>query len=145
VAGVSSFTSSGNAFTITTSAGTSFVANIQPDSVRLGTDTTGDYVKNVIAGTSIVITNQGGEDATPTISTSQALNENSSPTFYNLTVSGNLSVIGNVTYITSNVFEVNDPLIYLAGNNYFSDIIYKDMLAYLEMPQMAVNLNYLLI
>jgi hypothetical protein len=123
VAGVSSFTSSGNAFTITTSAGTSFVANIQPDSVRLGTDTTGDYVKNVIAGTSIVITNQGGEDATPTISTSQALNENSSPTFYNLTVSGNLSVIGNVTYITSNVFEVNDPLIYLAGNNYFSDIV----------------------
>ena len=123
VAGVNGFSATGNSFTITTSAGSSFTANIQPDSVRLGIDTTGDYVKNVIAGTSIVITNQGGEDATPTISTSQALNENSSPTFYNLTVSGNLSVIGNVTYITSNVFEVNDPLIYLAGNNYFSDIV----------------------
>ena len=123
VAGVNGFTSSGNSFTITTAAGSSFTANLQPNSVRLGTDTTGDYVSNIIAGTSIVVTNQGGEGAAPTVSTVQDIGTASSPTFYNLTVSGNLTVIGNVTTITSNTFEVNDPLIYLAGNNYFSDVV----------------------
>lgn len=44
------------------------VANIKPNSVALGTDTTGDYVSNVLAGTGIDIINQGGEGASPTIS-----------------------------------------------------------------------------
>jgi len=116
VAGVSSFTASGNSFTITTSAGSSFVANIQQDSVRLGTDTTGDYVRNVIAGTSIVITNQGGEGAAPTISTSQALDTHSSPTFANLLITGNLTVQGNAVQFSANTLVINDPLIQLGVN-----------------------------
>ena len=44
------------------------VANVKPDSIVLGTDTTGDYVSNVLSGSGIDITNQGGEGATPTIS-----------------------------------------------------------------------------
>lgn len=44
------------------------VANVKPNSVALGTDTTGDYVSNVLAGSGIDINNQGGEGATPTIS-----------------------------------------------------------------------------
>jgi len=123
VAGVSSFTSSGNSFTISTADGNSFVANIQENSVRLGTDTTGAYVSNVIAGLGIVITNQGGETATPTISAAQDIATNASPSFFNLTVSGNLTVVGNTTVITSNTLTINDPLIYLAGNNYSSDAV----------------------
>jgi hypothetical protein len=37
------------------------------NSVALGTDTTGDYVANVLAGTGIEVSNQGGETATPTV------------------------------------------------------------------------------
>jgi len=96
---------------------------IQPNSVQLGVDTTGDYLRNVIGGTSIVITNQGGENAAPTISTTQSLDPSSSPTFHNLTLGGNLIVTGNLTYINTLSFEVDDPLIYLAGNNYVSDTV----------------------
>ena len=37
------------------------------DEINLGSDTTGDYVKNLVAGTGISITNNSGEGATPTI------------------------------------------------------------------------------
>ena len=40
---------------------------IQPNTIALGTDTTGDYVSNILAGSGISVTNQGGENATPTI------------------------------------------------------------------------------
>lgn len=43
------------------------VANVISNSVALGTDTTGDYLSNVLAGTGISVTGQGGETATPTI------------------------------------------------------------------------------
>ena len=41
----------------------------------------------------------------------------------NITVSGNLTVLGTETIINVNTFEVSDPLIYLAGNNYTSDAV----------------------
>jgi hypothetical protein len=40
-----------------------------------------------------------------------------------LTVVGNLSLSGNTTFSNAQTLIVNDPLIYLAGNNYTSDII----------------------
>ena len=40
-----------------------------------------------------------------------------------LTVSGNLYVTGNTIWSNVSTFIVNDPLIYLAGNNYTSDIV----------------------
>lgn len=67
VAGVTNFTASGNTFTISTADGNTFNASIQVNSVRLGDDTTGDYLSNVLAGTGIVISGQGGETATPTV------------------------------------------------------------------------------
>lgn len=42
-------------------------ATIQANSVALGTDTTGNYVASLVAGTGITITNNSGEGATPTI------------------------------------------------------------------------------
>lgn len=41
----------------------------------------------------------------------------------NLSISGNLTVLGTQTTISVATFEVGDPLIYLAGNNYTSDIV----------------------
>ena len=46
-----------------------------------------------------------------------------------LTVNGDFSVFGNTnfqgntSYINVNTFEVQDPLIYLAANNYYSDVV----------------------
>jgi hypothetical protein len=53
--------------TIDGSGNETLTATIEPDSVALGTDTTGDYVEDLIAGTGIVINNTGGEGSTPTI------------------------------------------------------------------------------
>lgn len=41
-----------------------------PSSITLGTNTTGDYVASLVAGTGITLTNNSGEGATPTIAVS---------------------------------------------------------------------------
>jgi hypothetical protein len=144
VAGVSSFTATGNTFTISTADGGSFSASIQHDSVRLGTDTTGDFLSNVIAGTGITITNQGGEGATPTITNAGVVTltgtaneiEVSASTGSvtiglpdnvtinkDLSVSGNLYVTGNVVALPVENLVIEDSLIQLANNNISADII----------------------
>jgi len=40
-----------------------------------------------------------------------------------VSITGNLSVLGNTTLITANTLSVTDPLIYLAANNYSSDLV----------------------
>jgi len=40
-----------------------------------------------------------------------------------ITISGNLHVLGTQTVITTATLEVSDPLLYLAGNNYVSDAV----------------------
>ena len=45
------------------------------DPVNLTTDTVGDYVKNLVAGNGITITNNSGEGATPNISFSGSIND----------------------------------------------------------------------
>lgn len=45
------------------------------DAVDLATDTTGNYVQSLVAGTGILITNNSGEGATPTISANITLND----------------------------------------------------------------------
>ena len=41
-----------------------------PSTITLGTNTTGDYVASLVAGTGITLTNNSGEGATPTIAVS---------------------------------------------------------------------------
>lgn len=41
----------------------------------------------------------------------------------NLGITGNLAVTGNTYFISTENYRVSDPLIYLAGNNYISDIV----------------------
>ncbi len=45
------------------------------DQVDLGTDTTGNYVQSLVAGTGILITNNSGEGTTPTIQANITLNQ----------------------------------------------------------------------
>ena len=126
--GVTSFTASGNSFTIVTADNT-FVANIQPDSVQLGIDTTGAYVSNLVAGTGVTLTNLAGETAIPTIAIGQAVGTTADVTFNTVTttgnvsvggtlnVTGNLNVLGNTTTFNSTVVEIADSIIYLATGN----------------------------
>ena len=49
------------------SANVSITTAISPNSVALGTDTTGDFVSSLVAGNGIIVSNNSGESSTPTI------------------------------------------------------------------------------
>lgn len=72
------------------------VLTIGGNTVTLGTDTTGDYVASLVAGTGVTLTNNSGESATPTIAIGQDIATSASPTFANMTLTGSVSVAGNV-------------------------------------------------
>jgi hypothetical protein len=103
VIGSVSFDGSGNAAISTT---------IQPDSVALGTDTTGNYMVNVTAGTGVSVSHTQGEGSTATVSIGQPVGTTDNVTFNNVTVNGtltsdditsaNINVTGNAT-ITGNL------------------------------------------
>jgi hypothetical protein len=90
-----------------TNDGTTFLDlnSIIENSVTLGLHTIGNYVKNLIAGTGVTISNASGEGATPNISIGQPVATTDTVTFAGVTapltgnVTGNLtgSVVGNVT------------------------------------------------
>ena len=77
VSGSVTFTDLGNA-TMSTA--------IQPNSVVMGTDTTGNYVANLIAGTGVTIIENSGESATPTISIGQEVGTSACVQFDTLVV-----------------------------------------------------------
>jgi trimeric autotransporter adhesin len=60
------------------SANLTLSATIQPNSVALGTDTTGDYVSNLGAGTGVTIANNTGEGSNPTITVNYGSTANTS-------------------------------------------------------------------
>lgn len=73
------------------------VISIGANNVALGTDTTGDYVATITGGTGISSTAAtSGEGTTHTLSIGQDVSTSASPTFANLTLSGSVSVTGNV-------------------------------------------------
>jgi len=112
VSGVEGFQANGNSYVLTTSTGTIFTANVQENSVRLGTDTTGNYVKNVQAGTNITISDPTGEGNTPIISVSDSINISG-----NMAIGGNLYVTGAATYLNTTTAVVEDALIKLGNAN----------------------------
>ena len=57
------------------SANVTLTATIVANSVALGTDTTGDYVSSLVAGTGIALANNSGETSTPTISLNASIDE----------------------------------------------------------------------
>ena len=85
----------------------SLTTAIQPNSVALATDTTGNYVSGISGTTNeIEVTGSGSEDATVTIGLPN-----------NVTISGNLTVNGTTTTTDTNELHVTDPLIKLAKDN----------------------------
>jgi hypothetical protein len=77
--------------------------------IALATQTTGDYVASLVAGTGVTITNNSGENATPTIAIGQAVATTSTPTFGNLTINGTITATGDITaYYTSDKRHKNN-------------------------------------
>lgn len=123
VAGSVSFDGSGNVDISTT---------VQPNSVALGTDTTGNYMVNVSAGTGVSVSHVQGEGSTATVSIGQAVGTTDNVTFNNVTVNGTLTsdditstsisitgdatITGNLT-VSGTTTTVNSTTIALADAN----------------------------
>jgi len=98
------------------------------DQINLGTDTVGDYVQNLVAGTGVTLTNNSGESATPTVAIGQDVSTTASVVFYNLetthdlTVGGNFYVSGSIVTENQTSLEIDDPFIYLNGSSSVSNV-----------------------
>jgi hypothetical protein len=99
----------------------SIAATIQPNSVGLGTDTTGDYVQS-ITGTSnqITVTSGTGESSTPTLSIPSQFTVPQDITVTrdlqvnrNLNVNGNITLGGTTAFINVQELIISDPDIVL--------------------------------
>ena len=95
------------------SADVTITTTVQPNSVALGTDTTGNYVANVTGGTGVTITGTAGEGWTPTVAIGQAVGTTSDVEFRNLVLSGNLTINGTTTTVNATELAIEDNLIYL--------------------------------
>jgi hypothetical protein len=112
-------------------------AQVQANSVALGTDTTGDYVAGATAGTGIDVSGSGGEGSTLTITntgvtsvtgTANEVNVSASAGAVtiglpddvtiggSLTVTGDLTVSGSTTYLNTATLQVEDNKVVLNSN-----------------------------
>ena len=92
--------------------------------IALATQTTGDYVASLVAGTGVTLSNNSGENATPTIAIGQSVATNATPTFGNLTINGSINATGDITaYYTSdkrhknNIQPITDALLKVSKLN----------------------------
>ena len=105
-----------------TSAGISFVSSVTRDGygrvtgvttrdalLALGTNTTGDYVASLVAGTGITLSNNSGESAQPTIAIGQDVSASISPTFAGLSLNGNIVFEGATANEYETTIAVTDP------------------------------------
>lgn len=67
------------------------VVSVKDNGIALGTETTGDYVESLVAGTGITLSNNSGEGATPTVAIGQAVGTSDNPQFAGVTA-GNVTV-----------------------------------------------------
>lgn len=110
VAGSATMTDLGNV-TITTT--------IQPNSVALGTDTTGNYVAGATGGTGVTISGTAGEGWSPTIAIGQDVATTANVVFNKvettngLIVGGDLIVNGNTVTVNATNLAIEDNMIYL--------------------------------
>jgi hypothetical protein len=88
----------------------SFATTIGANSVALGTDTTGDYVASLVAGTGVTLTNNSGESATPTVAIGQAVGTASGVTF------GNINV-GSATGATTGQIKASGDIIAFSSSD----------------------------
>ena len=79
--------------------------------IALGTDTTGNYVTSLVAGTGVTLTNDtAAEGGTPTIAIGQSVATDASPTFAGLTLnSGTLVFEGATADAHETTLSITDP------------------------------------
>lgn len=79
------------------------------DAIDLGTDTTGDYMVDIVAGTGVTVVHTPSEGSSPTISIGQSVGTTDNPTFAGVTADqltlgvlggGNISTVSGDTTIT---------------------------------------------
>ena len=93
------------------------------DAVNLGTDTTGNYVSDVTAGTGVTVTHTPSEGSSATIAIGQAVGTSSAVSFASVqttgdvTVGGNLTINGTTTTINATTITVDDKNIELGSVN----------------------------
>jgi hypothetical protein len=110
--------------TLTNLGNATINATIVANSVALGSDTTGDYVQSLVAGTGITLSNNSGEGTTPTVAVNTStIATLASPVFTgnvtvsnNLIVSGNLTVSGSTTTVNTETVTIDDNIIVLNNN-----------------------------
>jgi len=91
-------------------------------SIALGTDTTGNYVNDLTAGTGVTITHTPSEGSSPTVAIGQAVGTSASVTFGQVTttgnviVGGNLTVSGTTTSVNTETLTIDDNIIVLNNN-----------------------------
>jgi hypothetical protein len=79
------------------SASVNISTTLQPNSIALGVDTTGNYVNDLTAGTGVTVTHTPGEGSSPTVAIGQSVGTSSSVTFASVTAPVIGNVDGNVT------------------------------------------------
>lgn len=105
--------------TMTNLGNVTISTTIAANSVALGTDTTGNYVASLVQGTGVILSNNTGESATPTIAIGQSVATTANVQFNsglfngNLTIDGNFIVGGTTTTITAQNLAISDNMIYL--------------------------------
>ena len=91
-------------------------ATVQPDSVALGTDTTGNFMSDVVAGTGVSVTHTPGESSSASIAIGQDVATSASVTFAKVTISGDLTVSGTTTTINTEELLIEDNIVTLNSN-----------------------------
>jgi hypothetical protein len=90
------------------------------DTIHLASDTLtfvgGEGITSVVSDNTVSF----GVDTTVVRANTASMNQTIDG---DITISGNLHVLGTQTVITTATLEVSDPLLYLAGNNYVSDAV----------------------
>jgi hypothetical protein len=120
----------GNVF-IDGSANVTITTTIASNSVALGTDTTGDYVANLISGTGITITDNSGEGMTPVIKVADSYTTNMVSNIQNsaTSVSAYADTVGNTAYSNAVTYINNRTLDDLSGVT-LSNAAANDVLLY---------------
>lgn len=95
--------------TVTNLGNATLTATIAANSVALGTDTTGNYMVDVTAGTGVTVSHTQGEGSTATVSIGQAVATSDSPTFASLNLNGSLVFEGATADNFETTLAVTDP------------------------------------
>lgn len=92
------------------------------DPINLGTDTIGDYVQNLTAGTGVTLSNNSGEGSSPTVAIGQDVSTGASVTFANVAISGRI----DKTTIRESVADTSVSASVVTADYSTGDIFYVD-------------------